>query len=287
MNKWILAALAVAVAAAPEQAFAGKKKKKYEKQQVKIEAAAAKPKPDTVRITNAARQLYGEWTIESVRGKAAVTAERPYIYLDFGGNNVYGNNGCNAINGTFALNGSKLKFANMIQTQKSCHSVTSERTVMRALAEADHYMVTRLFSIDYMTLMNQRGQVVMRLKRQNLDLLNGPWIVKELNGVNVVDKNVKMVIDIQMLTVNATSGCNIINGIVTIDPSKDLAVQFEDLKSSHNVCPNLETETKMLLALEETESCKRINDNEMALLNRKGEIVTVLRRIDLRGGAGK
>ena len=286
MNKWMLAALAVAVAAVPGQAFAGKKKKKYEKQQVKIEAAAAKPKPDTVRITNAARQLYGEWTIESVRGKA-VTAERPYIYLDFGANNVYGNNGCNAINGTFTLEGNKLKFANMIQTQKGCHSVTSERTVMRALAEADHYMVTRLFSIDYMALMNQRGQVVMRLKRQNLDLLNGPWIVKELNGVNVVDKNVKLVIDIQMLTVNATSGCNIINGIVTIDPNKDLAVQFEDLKSSHNVCPNIETETKVLLALEETESCKRINDNEMALLNRKGSIVTVLRRIDLRRGGAK
>ena len=148
-------------------------------------------------------------------------------------------------------------------------------------------MVTRLFSIDYMALMNQRGQVVMRLKRQNLDLLNGPWIVKELNGVNVVDKNVKLVIDIQMLTVNATSGCNIINGIVTIDPNKDLAVQFEDLKSSHNVCPNIETETKVLLALEETESCKRINDNEMALLNRKGSIVTVLRRIDLRRGGAK
>ena len=282
-SKWILTAVACAVALVPETAIAAKKKnKKYEKQEVKIEAAAPKALPDTVHITNAPQQLYGEWTIESVRGKKVMTTERAYIYLDFKNGNVYGNNGCNAINGSFSLTGSKIKFGNMIQTNKSCRNVTSERTVMRALADADRYSVTRLYNVEYMTITNQRGATVMQLKRQNLDLLNGPWIVKELNGVNVTDKNVRMVIDIQMLTMNATSGCNIINGVISVDPSKDFAVQFEDLKSTNNACPNIETETKVLLALEETEMCKRINDNEMALLNRKGEIVTVLHRIDLR-----
>lgn len=285
-DKWLLTALACAVALVPESAIAAKKKtKKYEKQEVKIEIAPVQPQPDTVRITNAAKQLYGEWTIESVRGKKVTTTERPYIYLDFKIGSVYGNNGCNAINGNFKLNGDKLKFGDMIQTNKSCRNVTSERTVMRAIAEADRFMVTRLFNVDRMTIYNQRGAAVMQLKRQNLDLLNGPWVVKELNGVNVTDKNVRLVIDIQMLTVNATSGCNIINGVVNIDPSKDFAVQFEDLKSSNNVCPNIETETKVLLALEETDTYKRINDNEMALLNRQGEIVTVLHRIDLRKDA--
>ena len=122
----------------------------------------------------------------------------------------------------------------------------------------------------------------MVLRRQNLDFLNGAWLVKEMGGTNVSERNVRVVIDVQMLTVNALTKCNIINGIVKIDPRKEFDVEFEDLKSSHNQCDDINTETQMLINMEETVSCKKINDSEMALLDHKGAIVIVLKRIDLK-----
>jgi heat shock protein HslJ len=61
-----------------------------------------------------------------------------------------------------------------------------------------------------------------------------------------------------------------------------MAIQFEDLHSSQHDCEAIELETSLLLALEKTESCKRINQNEMALLDNKGNIVLMLQRIFLR-----
>ena len=79
-----------------------------------------------------------------------------------------------------------------------------------------------------------------------------------------------------------SSDVNIINGSIHIDTTKDFAIQFEDIRSTGYPCDNMEVETALLVALEQAESCKRINDNEMALLNGKGTIVVVITRIKLR-----
>ena len=129
--------------------------------------------------------------------------------------------------------------------------------------------------------MNSKGQVIMVLKHHNLDLMNGVWIVREADGVNVRDKNVRMVIDATMQTLHGNTGCNIINGIIHIDASKDHAIQFEDIHTTGNVCDDMATETAILVALEQTESCKRINDAQVALLDHKGRIVLMLDRTTL------
>jgi hypothetical protein len=61
-----------------------------------------------------------------------------------------------------------------------------------------------------------------------------------------------------------------------------MGIQFEDLYSDEHECEDIAVETALLLALESTESCKRINQNEMALLDNKGNIVIMLQRISLR-----
>lgn len=282
MRKIVVFSVLLAMLAVSPNAHAWKKNKKYEKQVVTIEQAAPQELPKPVVITQPAKQLYGEWTIIEVRKKEVFTQERPYIYLDFNGDKIYGNNGCNSINGGFALQGSNISFNNIISTRKSCHSTTPERTIMKALAEVQAYSVTSLYNVEYLNLKNAKGTVVMVLRRQNLDFLNGAWLVKEMGGTNVSERNVRVVIDVQMLTVNALTKCNIINGIVKIDPRKEFDVEFEDLKSSHNQCDDINTETQMLINMEETVSCKKINDSEMALLDHKGAIVIVLKRIDLK-----
>ena len=45
------------------------------------------------------------------------------------------------------------------------------------------------------------------------------------------------------------TSCNVINGIVHIDPSKHYDVQFEDLQSSHYICPDIQLETDVLIGL--------------------------------------
>lgn len=282
MRKIVVFSVLLAMLAVSPNAHAWKKNKKYEKQVVTIEQATPQELPKPVVITQPAKQLYGEWTIIEVRKKEVFTQERPYIYLDFNGDKIYGNNGCNSINGGFALQGSNISFNNIISTRMSCHSTTPERTIMKALAEVQAYSVTSLYNVEYLNLKNAKGIVVMVLRRQNLDFLNGAWLVKEMGGTNVSERNVRVVIDVQMLTVNALTKCNIINGIVKIDPRKEFDVEFEDLKSSHNQCDDINTETQMLINMEETVSCKKINDSEMALLDHKGAIVIVLKRIDLK-----
>ena len=285
MRKYIVFALILALLMAPATMDARKKKdKKMEKRGVNIENVNAVEQPmQDVAITNPAQQLYGEWDIVSMRKKKVYSLERAYLYLDFaGGNKVYGNNGCNTINGTFQLSGNNLKFSDFISTEESCRNVTSEKSIMHTLADVRRFTLQTQYNAQYLNLMNTKGTVIMVLKRHNLDAMNGPWLVKEINSENIADKNMRLVIDAVMQTIHGDTGCNIINGIITLDPTKDMAIQFEDLHSTENDCEDIDYETDLLLALETTESCKRINQNEMALLDNKGSIVLVLQHINLR-----
>ena len=286
MRKYIVLSLLIAILLAPATMDARKKKdKKYNKKTVNVEKVTAnvdQPMRE-ITITNPAQQLYGEWDIMTMRKKKVYTMERAYLYLDFaGGNKVYGNNGCNTINGTFQLKGNEIMFSDFISTERSCHNVTNEKTIMHSLADVRRYTLTTQYNAQYLNLMNAKGNVVLVLKRHNLDAMNGAWLVKEINSENVSEQNMRLVIDAVEKTIHGDTGCNIINGIITLDHTKDMAIQFEDLHSSQYECEAIKLETSLLLALERTESCKRINQNEMALLDNKGNIVLMLQRIFLR-----
>ena len=286
MKKYMVFTLLLAMLLAPATMDARKKKdRKLEKRGVDVENVIADVEQPMreIAITDPAKQLYGEWDIVSLRKKKVYTLERAYLYLDFaGGNKVYGNNGCNTINGTFQLSGNNLKFNEFISTSESCRNVTNERTIMHALADVRRFTLEAQYNAQYMNLMNSKGVVIMVLKRHNLDAMNGAWLIKEIDSRNVSEKNMRVVVDAVMQTIHGDTGCNIINGIITLDPTKDMAIQFEDLRSSEHQCEDIDNETALLLTLESTESCKRINQQEMALLDHKGNIVVVLQRISLR-----
>ena len=287
MRKYIVISLLLSMLLLPATMDARKKKdKKLEKRGVEVENVVADVEQPMreIAVTNPAQQLYGEWDIVMLRNKKKVyTIERPYLYLDFaGGNKVYGCNGCNTINGTFQLSGNDMKFNDFISTEESCRNVTNEKSIMHALADVRRYTLEAQYNAQYLNLMNSKGNVIMVLKRHNLDAMNGAWLVKEINSENVAELNMRLVIDAVMQTIHGDTGCNIINGIITLDPTKDMAIQFEDLLSGENDCESIDSETDLLLALESTVSCKRINQQEMALLDNKGNIVIVLQRITLR-----
>lgn len=276
--------LLLALLATPSALASHKKDKKYIKQQVEtVTPVAAQPKEETVTITNATKQLYGDWAIESVRKKNLGVNTLAHIYLDFNGNRFYGNNSCNTINGKFTINGNNITFSDIIATMESCKdNNNTDRNIMKAFSEVHHFQVTKLFNVERLQLMNNKGTVLMVLKRHNLDLLNGAWVVKEAEQENILDKNVRIVIDVNMQTIHGNTGCNIINGVISLDPKKDFAIQFEDLHSSNNKCDNIDIETDVLLALEQTESYKKINDEQIAFLDHNGKIIMILNRLKMR-----
>lgn len=282
MKTTIIISLLAVVMLMPQPLQAKKKQKKYAKTEVSLESDKKPEQPMTdVALTNPKQQLYGEWDIITLRKKPVSTQGRAYLYLDFANYHVYGNTGCNSINGRFQQNGPNISFKDFITTELSCHSVTKERDILKALGEVQRLTLSTQYNIEYLNLLNGKGNVIMVLKRHNLDLMNGVWRVKEVDGTNVFEKNVRMVIDAEMQTLHGNTGCNIINGSIHIDPSKDFAIQFEDIHTTGNICDDMTTETAILIALEQAESCKRINDNEVALLDNKGHIVLDLQRITL------
>lgn len=264
-------------------------KKDYSRTEVSVSSASdtASRKPSKgsslayIGINNLEKQLYGEWNILTINNKKVSTRERAYIHLDFINHRLYGNNGCNVINGDFSANANKISFSNIITTMMACHNATSEKVVMKALDDAASFKLLEKNKITYLHILNSRGSTIMTLRRQNLDFINGAWTVKEIDGTPTIDKEVRLVIDTEQLKIHGSTGCNIVNGTIYIDTDKNDAVQFQQLISTRKMCENMKTETALLVALEETCFCQKVSDNEIKLINDKGEVMVVLSRLNL------
>lgn len=238
--------------------------------------------PATADEGDLASQLYGEWNFVTVGGRDISTSERAFINFDFEQNRLYGCSGCNIINADFEASTTGLSFHNIITTMMECDNATSERTVMKALEQTASYKLYRKDGSAYLCLLNSSGNALTTLRRQNLDFLNGAWTVKEINGTPTLNGDVRLVIDIDQLKIHGNTGCNIVNGVIYIDTDKEHAIQFQQLISTMKSCPDMSLETELLVALEETSYCKEVSETDVQLINRNGEVMVVLTRLDLR-----
>lgn len=234
-----------------------------------------------VGVNDIALQLGGEWNVVSVNGKNIPGEPRAYLHFDFKNNRLYGNNGCNYINGTFTADATRLTLSEMISTMMACENSGTERAVMKALGEVEGFKLTEKNGVHFLQLLNAKGHSLMKLRRQNVNFVNGAWTVKEIAGTPTEDKEVRLVIDTDQLKIHGCTGCNIVNGGIYIDTTKDRAIQFQQLISTRKMCPNMRTETALLVALEETYYCEKVNDREIKLLDDKGNVTVVLTRLDI------
>ncbi len=270
LRKLTIFTLLFALVSCPDVAFGRKKKDKKEQQ--KPQPVFFEPKASEVDlpITNEMEQINGEWNVIEINETevSRVAGSRVYLNFDVPGHMLYGNTGTNAINATYSLKkDNKISFDNMLVTRKSGgYFQYIERDLLKALGDVVSVALTKVGDTEFMEMKDRHRNVIIKLRRQNLDFMNGPWLVKIINGEDVIDRDIKLVNDIEMLTVNITSGCNIINGVITIDPFKEHAIEYEDLKSSQHQCPNIDTETRLLIALEEAQFCHKRNDREVELL---------------------
>lgn len=248
----------------------------------KINATAPAP-AKTHNVRHRSRlygRLSGEWTIVKA-GKTSVPFEEEMPYLIFNEKQweFYASNGCNILNGTFVYTGEKnIRFESVLSTMKYCPDVPYEAEINTVLSD-DNTVTAKIEQSGretYLNLLNADGQTVLRLRRHNLDFLNGQWNVRKIGNSDVSDAGVSIFFDVPELKVHGNSGCNYFNGALEIDPYRTSSISFKNMAVTMRACPNLDIETKFLVALEQVSQVKNSGSNQVYLVDRQGHTVLTL-----------
>lgn len=223
----------------------------------------------------------GDWAIETVNGKPAVGETAPFLKFVPDQKRVYGNDGCNIINGGYQYNpaDSTLVFSDMATTMRACGMPDITDMEVHAALGAARYYTWRLNGDDYyLTLYDADHNPVMELMHQNFQFLNGTWLVKEIDGTAVNVPDMKMVIDVDEGKVHGNTGCNILNGSLETDMDAANSISFQKIGLTRMACPDPNYETQLVVALEEASRAKPLKEGRVALLNNQGETVLLLER---------
>ncbi|MCM1005661.1 MAG: META domain-containing protein [Prevotella sp.] len=227
-------------------------------------------------------EIGGYWAISEVAGKKAVGEEPPYLNFNIKEKKVYGNNGCNTLNASYTANpaDSTLQFSNMLTTMRSCSEEgLSEIDINLAMANTARYTWHRDGLLYTITLLNAADQPLMQLVHQDYAFMNGTWTVISMNGNAVDNPDIKLVIDIEEQKIHGNTGCNILNGTLIPDMLENGAVTFTNLSTTRMMCPDLESETELLVALETAAVARPVDANTINLLNGHDQVILTLRRL--------
>lgn len=223
----------------------------------------------------------GDWAIESVFGEKAVGQNPPFIKFSQDEGRIYGNNGCNTINGEYRYNpaDSTLNFDNVAVTMMLCNKEgITDYLVNKALNETTRYTLQDVEDGYLMNLYDSIGKPIMQLAHQNLDFLNGTWRVVEIDGDPINVEKMKLVFDVDEHKVHGNTGCNVLNGKLETDMDAPNTFSFEAIAVTMMYCPEMEYQTAMLVALEDACRAKPIDKNGVLLLDSSGKAVMMLER---------
>lgn len=233
---------------------------------------AAAPQQETEESTEARKvptiprdEFDGTWIVKKAEKKAVVGEAPAEITFDLTNGRIYGNDGCNVVNGTFALgNENELQFGSLISTQKDCGPEVTDHAVQRALANTCSYkrdINSRELCIKFC---DKRGRTIMTLEKRRVDLLNGAWTVVDIEGSPVEGEKPALVIDIPEARLSGSAGCNRIFGQIALDGTP-YGIAFVQIAASRKTCPEIETEMKFLAALEKVRGFYPTDDNHAVL----------------------
>lgn len=228
--------------------------------------------------------IKGDWAIETVNGKKVVGEKAPYLRFDTSEKMVYGNNGCNYINGPYKYNPDtkSLSFGEMAATMMLCSTPgITDIEINRALAKVKTYDWKALDNEYYLYFYDSEHNEVMSVMHQNFDFLNGTWRVTRIDNTPIDDPEIKMVIDVDEGKIHGNTGCNLYNGTMEIDMEAANSISFSSIGVTRMACPDPNHETDLLVALEEASTAKPISKNEVVLFNSQGEqVLRLLRTTD-------
>jgi heat shock protein HslJ len=235
--------------------------------------------------------LAGRWYISTVgshRLAGFADSEWPYLQFEPTESRFYGCNGCNVLNGQYTSSAEgSLTFGDVASTLRMCPTDTLEFPISRALAATRSYNVSGGTDVE-LTLLNEKNHSVMTLSKVDVSFLNGGWQVVAINGEACNNRDVRLVIDISEGHLHGNTGCNILNGSVTCNPTASRSVQFTALSTTRMACPEGVSESDLLIALEEVAVARPTLNNAVQLLDESGaEVIrlTPLTKEELRQSA--
>lgn len=220
--------------------------------------------------------LGGHWFVRTVGNiKVGGYDDKEWPYIEFVPTEArfYGSNGCNIVNGSYRIGTAQtLQLSEVAATMRLCPSDTLEYPIANALN------TTRSFSVTVgkdgstiLNLHNAKNLTVMTLRKSDIDFINGPWQVVALNGQAVDNPDCKLIFDTADGKVSGNTGCNILRGDILREAKVSGSLSFSNLATTRMMCPDLQLEQSLLIALEEVASVRRADHGGIDLLNRSGK----------------
>ena len=196
---------------------------------------------------------------------------------------VYANDGCNTLNALFKIIDNKvISFINPLSTQKFCTTDESpyEYHIKNAIEKAIRHDIVIQGNEQYLNFISETGAVMLRLKKVIKDNLDGIWKITKINGEGSKCKKNEYIISIDTYDrkIHGQLPCNTVNGTIIIDANVPNSVLFQNLASTRMTCPDIATETEILIALESVNNYKKDN-KKLLFYDKKGEVVLELTNI--------
>lgn len=224
--------------------------------------------------------ISGEWNVVSVEGQK-VTGN-PYIGFDMQEGRLYGNAGCNRIMGGVELdsiNPGKIGFTGVASTRMMCPDMETEQKVLEALNEVAGYQA----SATGVELTDKDGKVLISLEKReapavSVNDINGEWTISKVEGaaVEIADKTPFLSFNVTENTVHGNGGCNIINGSFSQEEGNPSSLKFGQMISTMMAGPGMETESKVLAAMNKVASFVMNEDGTLSLMDASNNEVLLL-----------
>ena len=224
--------------------------------------------------------ITGEWNVVSVEGKQ-VTGN-PYIGFDTENGRLYGNAGCNRIMGGFeidSVNPGHIGLTNVASTRMMCPDMETEQKVLEALNEVAGFKS----SATGVELTDKDGKVLISLEKREAPAvsgndINGEWKISKVEGaaVEVADKTPFLSFNVAENAVHGNGGCNIINGSFLQEEGNPSSLKFGHMISTMMAGPGMETERKVLIAMNKVASFVLNEDGTLSLMDAENNEVLLL-----------
>lgn len=240
------------------------------------------------------RIMFGKWDVLTVGGKRVTGSERPYVVFDSTATNpfilkFYANNGCNTINGMVALTrGNEMaKVGDYASTMRLCPDAPYENGVSSALENVKKYRLDVLGEGDYqMSFLDRSGKTMMVLSKNDMSFVEGAWAVTNIGQIEVkpddLPSPMMLVIDMIEHKLHGSTGCNVLNGNIVVDPDVRNSITFTDVSTTRMGCPNAGLEQQLTAALARVVRAEQGKKADIVLLlDQAGNTVIRLKHTDL------
>ena len=178
-----------------------------------------------------------------------------------------------------SINPGKIGFTGVASTRMMCPDMETEQKVLEALNEVAGYQA----SATGVELTDKDGKVLISLEKReapavSVNDINGEWIISKVDGVvvEVADKTPFLSFNVADNAVHGNGGCNIINGSFSQEEGNASSLKFGQMISTMMAGPGMETEGKVLEAMNKVTSFVVNEDGTLSLMDAGNNEVLLL-----------